>query len=202
KALAAKKDASAAASLDKAIELDPNVPVFYYASSAVSLENGDGARATGYLDQYAARLKADDKLDVTYGNVLRKLGKTDEALARFEKAIDAGGFSMAQALLSKATVLLEDKKDLDKAKEVLDQTLQIQEMFPDAHVKMGDYFFAKKEYVEGAQAYATALTQMKLYQTPREKMNALRESVSDALTKAGKKDVAKLWMTESGNLIR
>lgn len=202
RALAGKKDTSAIASFDKALELDPNAPVFYYVASDAALALEDGAHATGYLDAYAKRLKEDDKLHVVYGNALRKLGKHDEALQRFEKAIEAGGFSVAQALYSKAALLLDDKNDIEKAKATLDQALAVQEIFPDAHAKVGDVFFAKKEFVEGAQSFATALSQMKLMQMPKEKMNALRDGVAEKLNKAGKKDIAKLWLDESQNLIR
>ena len=53
-----------------------------------------------------------------------------------------------------------------------------------------------------AQSFATALSQMKMMQMPKEKMNALRDGVGEKLTKAGKRDIAKLWMDESQNLIR
>lgn len=202
RALAAKNDKAALASFDKALELEPNAPVFYYVASEAALALQEGPQATGYLDAYAKRLKEDDKLHVTYGNVLRKLGKLDEAMARFEKAIESGGFATAQALLGKATLLLEDRKDYDKAKAALDQALAVQEIFPEAHARLGDLLFAKREYVDGAQSYATALSQMKMTQVPKDKMNALRDQVGDKLTRAGRRDIAKLWMDESLALIR
>ena len=201
RALAGAKNTAAAASIEKAIEMDKFVPEFYYLGSAALIEGGDSAKAQALLDAYAKVLKPDDRYYIAYGELLAKLGKPDEALAQFNKAIEANNFN-ANAHYAKGALLLESKKDYEGAQKELEAALGANEIFPDAHARLGDLRFAKKEYQEGCEQYAQGLAKMKILQVPRERLNDLREGVEKKLVAANKKDMAKMWMTETGALIR
>ena len=60
----------------------------------------------------------------------------------------------------------------------------------------------KKEYEQGMQEYATALSQWRQQKASREQLTAAIASVKDLLTKAGQKQYANVWETEATQLIR
>ncbi len=202
RAMAASKDLASAQSFDKAIELDRFIPVFYYDAATAMHEAGDSAKATALLDAYLKSLKEDDRLHLAYGTLLMKMAKPDDALTHFEKAISLNSFN-ATAHFAKGSALFEAKKDMDGARKELDLALQVQDFFPDAHIKIGEILFAKKEWADACQSFAQAIIQMKQMQAPREKMAKLRDDVNDKLVKvARQREMAKAWMTESGALMR
>jgi tetratricopeptide (TPR) repeat protein len=203
RALAAQKEAAAAAlEFDKAIELDRFAPAFYYSGSSAMAEAGDAAKATGLLDAFGKALKEDERLQVAYGKLLAKIGKPDEALVRFDKAIGLNGFN-ATAHYEKGALLLESKKDYEEAKKELELALESQEYFPDAYIKLGDIHWAKREWADSCAQYGQALVQLKQLQAPLERIGELRTSVHTRLIKqAGQPDMAKMWMTETGAIVR
>jgi tetratricopeptide (TPR) repeat protein len=217
RALAMQKNPAAAAEFDKAIELDRFVPEFYYNGSTAMIEAGDAMKAQALLDAYLkAPLKEDDRYHLAYGNLMMKMGKPDEAIVHFDKAITYNNFN-AYAHYAKGATLYDarksfmtDPKDtkketelMDSAKKELDLALEVQEYFPAAYTKLGDILFEKKEWGEGCQQYAQALMQMKTLAAPRERMTDLRERINERLVKEAKlRDVAKAWMDETGKLIR
>ncbi len=216
KALAMQKNVTAAASFDKALELDRYVPEFYYTGSNAMLEAGDAAKAQALLDGYTKSLKEDDRYHLAYGNLLMKVGKPAEALVRFDKAIDANNFNAlahyakGAALFDARQSFMPDPKDtkketelMDSSKKELELALEVQEYFPAAYSKLGDILFEKKEWAEGCQQYAQALIQMKQLQAPRERMTELRDRINDRLIKDAKqREMAKAWMDETGAMIR
>jgi tetratricopeptide (TPR) repeat protein len=214
--LAMQKNNAAAAELDKAIDLDKYVPEFYYGGSNAMMEAGDTAKAQGLLDAFTRALKEDDRYQLAYGNLLMKIGKPEEALVRYEKAIALNSFnavahySKGAALFDSRKKFLTDPKDkkkedelYDSAKKELDMAIEVQEYFPAAYSKLGEIQFEKKEWGEGCQQYAQALMQLKQLQAPRERMTELRDKVNVRLLKEAKRpDVAKAWMDETGKMIR
>ena len=68
--------------------------------------------------------------------------------------------------------------------------------------KEGVSYFDKKEYEQGMQEYATALTQWRTAKQPREKLTEAIASVKSMLEKAGQKQYAKVWEDEATQLIR
>jgi len=216
RAMAMQKNVTAAASFDKAIELDRFVPEFYYIGSNAMLEAGDPAKAQALLDSFTKALKEDDRYHLAYGNLLMKVEKPEEALTHFDKAITLNSFN-AVAHYSKGAALFDarrkfnpDVKDTKKETELLENAdkelklaLEVQEYFPAAYAKLGEILFEKKEWAEGCQQYAQALMQMKQLQAPRERMSDMRDKINDRLIKEAKqKEMAKAWMNETGAMIR
>ena len=214
--LAMQKNNAAAAALDKAIELDRYVPEFYYGGSNAMMEAGDSAKAQALLDAFTHALKEDDRYQLAYGNLLMKIGKPEDALVRYDKAIALNNFN-AVAHYAKGAALFDARKNLltdpkdkkkeeelyDSAKKELDLAIEVQEYFPAAYSKLGEIQFEKKEWGEGCQQYAQALMQLKQLQAPRERMTELRDKVNVRLLKEAKRpDVAKAWMDETGKMIR
>lgn len=202
KVLAAATAPGAAEAIEKAVSLDKYVPVFYYDGAAVLLEAGSGDKAVALLEAFAQALRVDDRYHLAYGELLRKLNKADEAVVQYDKAIEQNGFNAAAAHVAKATVLLEIKKDLPNAQKELETALALNEFLPAAHTRLGDIRFEKKEFQEGCEQYAQSIVQMKLLQFPRDRLNEVRETVNTRLVKANKREMAKMWMTESAVLIR
>src|SRR5690606_29852851 len=106
---------------------------------AVKNPTADGKEEI-YLDR-------DDRYWLARGDLLKTAGKLDEAMASYEKAIDAKSLNLTRAYYAKAALLIE-KKDLDKAAELLqditppDGTGQLAE----AYIAMGDILFEKKDW--------------------------------------------------------
>jgi tetratricopeptide (TPR) repeat protein len=203
-ALARGKDAGAAAAFDKAIAADPNVALFYYdASSALILAGLDQAKALSYLEKYP--LAKDDRYYVKYGDALRGIGRIDDALVQYNKAIEENGLNAA-AHLSKALVLMakntDAKSTLEEAQTELDYAVGAQETYPDAYLARGQLQFMQKKYVEGAAEYAQALQQLRALKAPRERLTSILEMVKQEMIKAKEKDMAKMWDEEASALIR
>ena len=204
-ALARNKDAAAVEAFDKAIATDPNVALFYYDASATLIAAGlDQAKAIAYLEKYP--LAKDDRYFVKYGDALRGLGRLDDALVQYNKAIEENGLN-APAHLSKALVLMDknatnEKADWTEAQTELDYAVGAQEMYPDAYLARGRLQFIQKKYVEGAAEYAQALQQLRTLKAPRERLTAIVDQVKQEMLKAKERDMAKMWDQEATALIR
>lgn len=204
KALARGKDAAAAAAFDKAIAADPNVALFYYDASAEMIAAGlDNAKALAYLEKFP--LEKDDRYYVKYGDALRGLGRIDDALVQYNKAIEENGLN-AQAHLAKALVLMEKHTDAAPtyatAQDELDYAVGAQEVFPDAYMARGRLLFLQKKFVEGAAEYAQALQQLRNMKTPKDRLQKIVDDVKADMIKAKERDMAKMWETEASALIR
>lgn len=204
-ALARNKDAAAIAAFDQAIATDPNVALFYYDASGALIANGlDQTKALAYLESYP--LAKDDRYFVKYGDALRGLGRADDALVQYNKAIEDNGLN-AQAHLSKAMVLMEkqaaaEKPNFEEAQQELDYAVGAQEMYPDAYLARGRLQFLQKKYVEGAAEFAQALQQLRTLKAPRERLTQIVEDVKQEMIKAKERDMAKMWEQEATALIR
>jgi tetratricopeptide (TPR) repeat protein len=188
----------AAADYDKAIEADKHVASFYFDAANTMAMAGDGERAIGYLEKFG--LKKDDRYFLHYGNVLRRLERFDEAIAKYDDAIKENELN-AEAYVSKGAVLISQNK-LDEAQDALDRAVAAQEFNPDAYVQRGRLLFAKKEFEAGVQEYAQALSQWKQGRAPREQLAMVIENVKQLLLDSKQRDFARAWETEASNLIR
>ena len=217
-ALALKKDAAAPAAYDAVISKDRTSPVFYFEGAQRLQAAGMTPAAMALLDKYEATFKdvknttadnkvvawldRDDKYWLTRGDLFREQGKLEEAMAAYDKAIAARGLSLQKAYYAKGAVFLA-KKDYDNAATMLrditppDGTGQLAE----AYAAMGEVMFAKKEWGEGCQNYAYALTRFKAQQLPREQLNALLGDVEKKLRTSGQPQIAKVWIEQAKPLI-
>jgi tetratricopeptide (TPR) repeat protein len=219
KALALKKDAGAAAAFDAVVAKAKSGSVFYFEGATMLQQAGNVQGALALLDKYEnffkgivnttadgksqAFLERDDRYWLTRGDVLRDSGNLDDALAAYDKAINAKNVNLVKATYAKGSVYLA-KKDYDKAAEQLvnitppDGTGAL----PEAYVAMGEIQFSKKDWAAGCQSYAYALTKYKEASTPREQLNTMLTDVQKKLIAAGQAPVAKLWLDEAKPLIQ
>jgi tetratricopeptide (TPR) repeat protein len=219
KALAGKKDAGAAAAFTAVVEKAKTAPLFYFDGATLLQAAGQTDAALALLDRYEATFKGvsntttegktqgalerDDRYYLTRGDVLRDAGKLDDALAAYDKAIEAKNVNLVKATYAKGSVYLA-KKDYDKAAE---QLLNITPpdgtgALPEAYVAMGEIQFSKKDWAAGCQSYAYALTKLKAQAATREQLNEMLSSVEKKLITAGQAPVAKLWLNEAKPLIQ
>jgi tetratricopeptide (TPR) repeat protein len=219
-ALAGKKDAGAPAAYEALITKARTAPVFYFQSAQSLMASGSGQAAMAVLDKYEAVFKdikiphadgtttpmldRDDRYWLAKGDILQGAGKTDEALAAYDKAIAAKNINLIKAYYAKGKIFAE-RKDYPKAIEMLenialpDGTGQLAE----AYMVMGDVMFAQKEWGPGCQNFAYGLTRMKATQTAsREQLNAILTDVEQRLIKNGQKPIAKVWLEEAKPLIQ
>jgi tetratricopeptide (TPR) repeat protein len=218
-ALAAKKDPAAAAAFDATVAKAPSAPVFYFEGAQRLQRAGQLDAATALLNKYEAFFKnvknvtadgkqvayldRDDRYWLARGDAAREASKLDDALAAYDKAIEAKNINLNKAYLAKGTVLIS-KKDYDKAGQLLqditppDGSGQLAE----AYMAMGEVLFAKKEYLPGCQNYAFALARMKTTQQPREKLNELLGDVEKKLKAVNQAAIAKEWIAQAKPLIQ
>lgn len=218
-ALALKKDPGAPAAYDAVVAKAPAAAVFYFEGASNLQKAGLTDAAMALLAKYEAFFKnvknttidgkeeiyldRDDRYWLARGDLLKASNKLDEAMAAFDKAIEAKSVNLSRAHYAKAQMLL-DKKEYDKAAELLvditppDGTGRIAE----AYMAMGEILFQKKEWGDSLQNYAFALTRMKAAQEPREKLNELVTDVEKKLKAANQREVAKVWIEESKPLIQ
>jgi tetratricopeptide (TPR) repeat protein len=194
RALASQQDLAAAAALDKALALDRFVPLFYFTGAQLMNQVGDPAKALAVLDGYNKALKEDDRFFLAYGNQLNLMGRHDEALAYFEKAIDFNNWN-GPARYAKGAVLFDVKKDIENARKELLLALEVQEFYPDVHIKLGDILFHEKDYAGACTPYAQALVQMKQLQFSRDRLGVLRELINPRLHNVvTPREIAMAWM--------
>jgi tetratricopeptide (TPR) repeat protein len=218
-ALAAKKDAAAPGVYTDLVTKQPSAPVFYFEGARNLQAAGMVDAAIALLDKYEAFFKQvknqttdgkevsyldrDDRYYLARGDVLKEANKLDEAMAAYDKAVEAKNVNVTKAYYSKASVFLA-KKDYDKALEMLsditpeDGTGQLAE----AYMAMGDVKFAKKDFGPGCQSYVFGMMKMKAQQAPREKLNAVIDDVSKRLKEAKQTDLLKMWNEEAKTFIQ
>lgn len=218
-ALAAKKDPGAVAAYNDLVAKQPSAQVFYFEGAKNLQAAGMTDAAIALLDKYEAFFKQvrnqtadgkevgfldrDDRYYLTRGDIYRTAEKLDEAMAAYEKAVEAKNVNVTKAYYSKASVFLA-KKDYDKALEMLkditpeDGSGQLSE----AYMAMGEVMFAKKEYGPGCQSYVFGLIKMKAQQAPREAMNAVITDVATKLKTLKQNDLLKTWNEEAKTFIQ
>jgi tetratricopeptide (TPR) repeat protein len=218
-ALALKKDPAAAAAYDAVVAKAPHAPVFYFEGAKNMAAAGLNDQAMALLSKYEGFFKAvknttidgkeeiyldrDDRYWLARGELLKALNKPDEAMAAYDKAIEAKSVNLSRAYYAKASLLLE-KKDFEKAGELLvditppDGSGRIAE----AYMAMGEIMMQKKDWQGALQNYAYALARMKAAQEPREKLNEVLTDVEKKLKAANQREVAKVWIDEAKPLIQ
>lgn len=218
-ALAAKKDPGAGAAFEATVAKAPTAPIFYFEGAAALQKAGMGDAGMALLEKYENVFKTvktptadgkeevyldrDDRYWLARGEILKAAGKLDDALASFDKAIEAKNANITRAYYLKGATLLEKKED-DKALEILqditppDGTGSIAE----AYFAVGQIQFNKKAWGDGCQSYAFGLAKMKQKQEPKEKLEAVITDVEKKLKAAGQAPVAKVWLEEAKPLIQ
>ncbi|HZA49226.1 MAG TPA: cellulose synthase, partial [Myxococcaceae bacterium] len=148
-------------------------------------------------------LERDDQYWIVRGDVFRAAGKGEEAMQCYEKAIAADGVNRTRAYFSKGALLL-DSRSYDQA---LDALIRVTPddgsgSIAEAYQAKGEALFGKREFAQGCQSYALALTRLRIQQVPRERLNSLIAEVSRQLNANGQAQMAKLWEREANALIR
>ena len=219
RALALEKDPGALEAFRAAAAQNRLAPAPYFVGAALLQQSGSFDGAHALLDEYAQSysnveaadsegktyraIERDDKDWLVRGDVFRAAGKQDKAMEAYDKAIAADGVNRIRAYYAKAA-LLQETKDYDKALEMLslitpeDGTGAI----PEAYQTKGEVLFAKKEFAQGCQNFALALSRMRLLQIPRERLNALLADVTRQLNANGQTQMAKVWEREAAKFIR
>ncbi len=212
-ALAGKKDPGAAAAFDTLVARAPTAPVFYFEGAHALQRAGQADAGMSLLSKYEGVFKSvknptadgkeevyldrDDRYWLARGDMFKAANKLDDAIASYDKAIEAKAANITRAYYAKGSTLLE-KKEFEKALEIL-QDITPQDgtgSIPEAYFAMGDILFEKKEWGPGCQNYAFGLAKMKMKQEPREKLNEIITGVEKRLKAANQKDIAKLWTEE------
>lgn len=213
-ALASKKDTTAVETFKAAAAKRATSQLYYFEGAAALQSAGDFAGATALLDAYENTFKSvtalnsdgqpipvldrDDRYWIARGDVLRGQEKLDEALAAYDKAVEAKNVNNAKALYAKGALLVA-RKEFDKAKEALepicpdDGTGSV----PEAYEAMGDLMMATKTYDTAPAYYGYALAGYKRSNKPKAQREALLVGVEKAFKSAGKNDFAKQWVVEA-----
>lgn len=219
RALAYKKDGTASSAFDALVAKAPTAPVFFFEGALLLQGAGQTDAALALLGKYenfykgirntapdgtvVGALDRDDRYWLAKGDVLRYATKLDEALAAYDKAVEAKNVNVIRAHYSRGSVFLA-KKEFDKAIEELTPITPNDGSgtLAEAYVAMGDTQFAKKEYAVGCQNYAFALAKMKQTQVAREQLNAMLTDVEKRLLSAGQKPMAQAWVKEAKPIIQ
>ncbi len=219
RALGLKKDPAAADAFNIAVSKDKNAPLFYLDGAGLLEQMNKLDEGLALLAKYEANFKAvknlaqdgkeevyldrDDRYWIAKGDILRSAGKLDDALAAYEKGVDAKALNQAKAIYSKATIFVA-KKDFAKAGEIIEPIVPPDGTgtIPEAYMIAGDLQFDKKEWPTGCQYYAFALTNMKNHQVDREKLNGIIGDIEKRLKKDGQNNTAKAWKEEATKMIQ
>jgi tetratricopeptide (TPR) repeat protein len=207
RALAAKKDPGARAAFEAAVAKHRTAPLLYLEGAKSLQQAGDGAGALALLDAYEAAFRAalerDDRYWLTRGGVLAALGREDESLAAYDKAISVKGPSRARAQYAKGVLLLA-RKDYPQAHEVLSALTPETGAgpLPEAYAAMGGVLFGQGDYAAGCQHYYFALSRDRARGVPLAQLQARALAVGQQLTEAGQPNMAKAWKTETDALLQ
>lgn len=195
--LAAAKKPEAAASFDKAIALDPWVPGTYFDAARSLLDAGD-AKALTYLDDqhYGKAAAKDDRYYLTYGDLLRKKGEMDQALAQYELGTKANP-NNARLYFVKGMVL-ETKKDFEKAGAEYDKAIKVQPNFPEVYQQIAMIYVTHNKPEQALESITMALDQYRAMQAPRERLAAVIDDFKVKLPK----NLQKQFETEAKSRIR
>jgi tetratricopeptide (TPR) repeat protein len=116
---------------------------------------GRAQEAVAPLEQ-AARSLNDAALDTQLGTVLRKLGRDDDALARFRRAVKRK--PPFPAAFFELGWLLFDRREFNEAIEVLQRGVAAAPSAPDIWALLGSSLHARRDLAEAKAAFSRALT--------------------------------------------
>ncbi|HEX8824940.1 MAG TPA: tetratricopeptide repeat protein [Archangium sp.] len=219
RALALKKDPGARAGFQEAVAKRRTAPLLYLDGARALQQAGDGEGALGLLDAYetvfrdvqvsvaegktASALERDERYWLARGNVLEGLGRAEDAMGAYDRALAVKGVGLARAQYAKAALLMA-RKDYDGARPLLVEVAPEsgQGAMPEAYAAMGELLFAKGEYATGCQHYFFGLSRERLLGTAPETLKAKASDVEKRLVAAGQSSMAKAWKTEADTLLR
>jgi tetratricopeptide (TPR) repeat protein len=219
RALALKKDPGARAAFQEAVAKHRTAPLLYLDGARALQQAGDGEGALALLDAYEAvfrdvqvaapegktvsALERDERYWLARGNVMEALGRADDAMGAYDKAMAVKGVGLARAQYAKA-VLLMARKDYDGAQPLLTEVAPENGMgaMPEAYEALGDLFFARGEYANGCQRYFLGLTRARLQGASLEVLKTKASDVEKRLTAAGQPSMAKAWKTEAEAMLK
>lgn len=218
RALAAKRDAGTRAAFEKAVEKRRTAPLLYLDGARALQETGDGEGALALLDRYeatfrdvkvpagegktAGALERDDRYWLARGGVLEALGRQDDALAAYDKAIGSRGLSLGRAQYAKGALLLA-RKDYAGARTLLEPLAPEDGsgVMPEAYAAMGDVLLAGGDTQGGYQHYVRSLLGEKARGVPVERVKARAEELGKRLTAVGP-TLAKDWTDATNQVLQ
>ena len=218
RALAAKKDAGTRAAFERAVEKRRTAPLLYLDGARALQEAGDGDGALALLDRYeatfrdvkvpagegktAGALERDDRYWLARGGVLEALGRQDDALAAYDKAIASRGLSLGRAQYAKGALLLA-RKDYAGARPLLEPLAPADGsgMMPEAYAAMGDLLLASGDTQGGYQHYVRSLLREKARGVPVERVKARADELGKRLTAVGP-SLARDWAEATSQVLQ
>jgi tetratricopeptide (TPR) repeat protein len=219
RALAQKKDSGARGAFQEAVAKRRTAPLLYLDGARALQQAGDGEGALGLLDTYetvfkdiqvsaaegkqVSALERDERYWLARGNVLEGLGRADDAMGAYDRAMAVKGVNLARAQYAKAALLLA-RKDYDGAKPLLVEVAPEngQGALSEAYEAMGELLFAKGEYANGCQHFFFGLSRARMMGTELEPLKAKASDVEKRLVAAGQATMAKAWKSEADTLLR
>ncbi len=201
------------------IDAHATVPVFYFEAAEALQKIGRSAAALELMSRYETlfgniqnqdangvtinALTQDDRYWLQRGSLLKDMGKTEEALQSYDRAIAVQRFNRPRALFEKATLLLA-KKDFEMGERTLAEVTPSDGSGPiaEAYLALYERNFAKSDWSGGCQNAAFALSRLKSSRASAERLKELIDSVSQRLKTAGQSKVATLWAQEAQLLVQ
>lgn len=218
RALAATADPGASAAFTELVDLAPASPAFAFEGVARLQRAGEAAAAMALLERYEAffaavkvegpggaqvpYLERDDRPWLARGDLARSAGRTDEALAAYERAIAAKAGQLPRAVHAKASLLLALGRVAEAGRLLADITPPDGTGLPEAYLSMGEVRFALKEWGAGCQSFALGLARLRDTHAPSSRLTEVLLGVEKRLVAANQRELAKLWMTEAKPLAR
>jgi tetratricopeptide (TPR) repeat protein len=214
KAAAAATPEKSEAEWRRLIDAHSTVPVFYFEAAEALQKTSHSAAALELMSRYEAlfgaiqnqdangvtinALTQDDRYWLQRGSLLKDMGKTEEALQSYDRAIAVQRFNRPRALFEKATLLLS-KKDFEMGERTLSEVTPPDGSGPiaEAYLALSERNFAKSDWSGGCQNAAFALSRLKSNRASPERLKELIDSVSQRLKAAGQGKVATLWAQEA-----
>lgn len=217
RALAAKQDAEGArAALVQAVGKRGTAPLLYLDGARTLREVGDSEGALSLLDRYetafrdvtvaegktASALERDDRYWLARGGVLEALGRQDEALAAYDKALAPRGLHLGRAQYAKAALLLA-RKDYAGARSLLEPLTPEDGSgrMAEAYTAMGDVLLAGGDTQAGVRYYLRGLQRAKALGVPPEQLRARADELGQRL-KAVRPALAKEWADATGPVLQ
>jgi len=182
------------------------------------LQGGDGEGALALLDGYEATfrdvkvtvsegrtvgaLERDDRYWLARGGVLEALGRQDDALAAYDKALAPRGLHLGRAQYAKGALLLA-RKDYAGARPLLEPLAPLDGsgMMPEAYAAMGDLLLASGDSQGGYQHYVRSLLREKARGVPVERVKARADELGKRLTAVGP-SLARDWAEATSQVLQ
>lgn len=218
RALAARKDSGARAAFEKAVTVRHTAPLLYLDGARALLGAGDAAGSLALLDTYeatfrdvrvpagegkaVAALERDDRYWLSRGGVLEAVGRPDDALASYDKALTAHGLGFTRAQYAKGALLLA-RKDYGGARPLLEPLAPADGtgVLPEAYAALGDVLFASGDAPGGYQQYLRSVLVAKARGLGGERLKAQVEELGKRLNASGT-PLTKDWASDSAKLLQ